>query len=64
MYYSRRIIESVIYLSFTSILNFLYESNVTLNNKIIKVGYTALQNFKFLRDAFIKQAMGRVNLTD
>ena len=25
MYYSRRILESVIYLSFTSILNFLYE---------------------------------------
>ena len=64
IYYSRRMFESTIYFSFTSLLNFLYESNIALNNKIIKSGYTALQNFEFLRDAFIKQAMGRINLID
>ena len=64
IYYSRRMFETTIYFSFTSILNFLYESNISLNNKIIKMGYAVLKNFKFARDAFIKQAMGRVNLTD
>ena len=64
IYYSRRMFESIIYFSFTSLLNFFYESNSDLNNKIIKVGYNALINFKFVRDVFIKQAMGRFNLTD
>ena len=64
IYYSRRIFESTIYLSFTSILNFLYENNISLNKRIIKLGYMALKNFKSLRDIFIKQAMGRINLTD
>ena len=64
IYYSRRMFESTIYFSFTSLLNFLYESNFALNNEFIKVGYTALKNFKSLRDVFIKQAMGRINLTD
>ena len=63
-YYSRRIIESTIYFSFTSFLNFLYESKNSLNNKIIKFGFTSLKNLKFVRDLFIKQAMGRINLTD
>ena len=56
--------ESTIYFGFTSLLNFLYEGNTALNNKIIKVGYSALKNFKFIRDVFIKQAMGRTNLID
>ena len=64
LYYSRRIIESVIYLSFTSILNFLYESKNTFNTKIIKAGFTGLDKIKFVRDIFIKQAMGRINLID
>ena len=63
-YYSRRIIESTIYLSFTSILNYLYETKSSLNSKIIKIGYTSLIKIKFVRDIFIKQAMGRINLTD
>ena len=62
-YYSRRIIESTIYFSFTSILNYLYESKSTLNDKIIKTGYNSLKKIKFVRDIFIKQAMGRINLT-
>ena len=63
-YYSRRIIESTIYFSFTSILNYLYESESDLNNKVIKFGYAGLKKIKLVRDLFIKQAMGRVNLTD
>ncbi len=64
IYYSRRMIESTIYLSFTSILNLLYESENSFNNKIIKSGFSVLKNFKVLKYLFIKQAMGRVNLTD
>ena len=63
-YYSRRIVESVVYLGFTSILNFLYENKSYLNNQIIKLGFNSLVNFKFIKDLFIKQAMGRSNLTD
>ena len=63
-YYSRRIIESFVYLGFTSLLNFLYENKSSLNNQIIKFGFNSLINFKFVRGLFIKQAMGRSNLTD
>ena len=63
-YYSRRIIESSIFLSFTSLLNFFYEGKNQLNKKIVKAGFTSLRKVKFLRDVFIKQAMGRINLTD
>ena len=62
-YYSRRIIESTIYLSFTSILNFLYEDKSTISTQIIKIGYGGLNKIKLVRDLFIKQAMGRINLT-
>tara|TARA_B100000989_G_C19528102_1_gene468040 strand:+ start:33 stop:1154 length:1122 start_codon:yes stop_codon:yes gene_type:complete len=64
LYYSKRIIDSTIYLSFTSIINFLYESKFPFNNKIIKFGFSALNDFKFVRDILIKQAMGRISLTD
>ena len=63
-YYSRRIVESSIFLGFTSLLNFFYENKNQLNKKIVKVGFTSLRKIKFLRDVFIKQAMGRINLTD
>ena len=59
-----RIVETTIYLGFTSILNLLYESKILLNKKIIKGGFYFLKNFKQARDIFIKQAMGRINLTD
>ena len=64
LYYSRRIIESTIYLSFTSILNYLYESKNSSNSLFIRTGFMFLKNFKYARQVFIKQAMGRVNLTD
>ena len=64
LYYSRRCLESLIYLSFTSALNFLYESKNTFSTKIIKLGFTGLGKIKLARDIFIKQAMGRINLID
>ena len=64
LYYSRRFLESAIYLSFTSVLNFLYESKNTFSKKIIKLGFTGLGKIKLARDIFIKQAMGRINLID
>ena len=63
-YYSRRIIESTVYLSFTTILNFLYENQNLLNTKIINIGFKSLSSLRFAKDLFIKQAMGRVNLID
>ena len=62
IYYSNRIFESTIYLSFTSLLNFLYENKNPINSRIIKAGYLGLQRFKIIRNLFIKQAMGRSNL--
>ena len=64
IYYSRRIIESSIYLGFTSTINFIYENQNTLNRNIVKTGYESLRNFSFFRNIFIKQAMGRINLID
>ncbi len=63
-YYSRRIIESTVYLSFTTILNFLYENRSLLNTKIIKAGFKSLTSLEFAKNLFIRQAMGRVNLID
>ncbi len=62
IYYSNRIFESSIYLSFTSLLNYLYENKNPTNSRIIKAGYLGLQRFKIIRNLFIKQAMGRSNL--
>ena len=54
----------VVYLGFTSVLNFLYENKSILNTQIIKLGFNSLVHLKFIRDLFIKQAMGKSNLTD
>ncbi len=62
LYYSRRIIESTIYLGFTNVLNSIYENKNPLNDKIIKAGFIGLKKIKFIRDMFIKQAMGRTSL--
>ncbi len=62
LYYARRNVDSFAYLSFTSLLNFLYEKNNIFNKFIIKFGYQSLYNLDFLRNIFIKQAMGRISL--
>ena len=62
IFYSRRMMETSLYFGFTSLINFLYENQNTFNENLIKLGYRGLQNFSFVRDLFIKQAMGRFNL--
>lgn len=64
VYFARRFTESMAYLSFTSSLNFLYENFTPLTKIIVKFGYQALSNSRKLKDIFIKQAMGRINLID
>ena len=61
--YSRlRLLESTGYLSFTTLINLLYENQNPLSNLIIRGVFNSLKNFNFLRDSFIKQAMGRLKL--
>ena len=62
IYYSNRILESTLYFSFTSLINFLYENKNPINRRIIKAGFSSLRNFKIFRELFIKQAMGRTSL--
>ena len=62
IFYTRRFAESIIYLSFTSSLNYLYENNNSKTEIIIKSGVSLLNKFDFLRKSFINQAMGRTNL--
>ncbi len=64
IYFARRFLESVTYLSFTSSLNFLYENTNLISKNIIRIGYQGLSNFKIAKNIFVKQAMGRINLFD
>ena len=59
---SKRMLESMSYLTFTSLINFLYDNPNLFNSFIIKTGFQALLNIKNLKNIFIKQAMGRTNL--
>ena len=61
-YYSQRSIESFTYLIFTSLINKIYENQSLINSLIIKGGFGALKKSNFLKNTFIKQAMGRLNL--
>ncbi len=61
-YSQLRLIESTGYLSFTTLINLLYENQNPLSNLIIKSVFNSLKKFNFLRDSFIKQAMGRLKL--
>ena len=62
IFFSRRQIENFSYLLFTNTLNNIYESDTILSKKIIKAGFTVLNNFSFLKKIFINQAMGVKNL--
>ena len=64
IYFARRFMESALYLSFTSSLNFLYENINPITKNVIKIGYQGLNNLKIAKNVFIKQAMGRFNLVD
>ena len=61
-YYARRRLDSFAYLSFTSLLNSFYENENNLNKLFVKLGFQSLLNISFLRNIFIKQAMGRISL--
>ena len=61
-YSQMRLLESTGYLSFTTLINFLYENNNPLSNLIVKGVFNSLKNLNFLRESFIKQAMGRMKL--
>ena len=61
-YFSKRIIENSSYLIFTSALNILYESNNSFSKPIINFGFSALNKISSLKNIFIKQAMGKINL--
>lgn len=61
-YYNQRSIESFTYLTFTSLINKIYENQTPLNNAIIKSGFGILRKSNFLKNTFINQAMGRLNL--
>ena len=64
IYFARRFTESAAYLIFTSSLNFLYENFNPFTKSVIKLGYQGLNNFSSIKNIFIKQAMGRINLVD
>ena len=51
IYFSRRNVESALYLNFTSILNFLYEEENDLKKMIIRLGFKFL-NFSPLKKYF------------
>ena len=61
-YSQLRTIESASYLSFTSLLNYMYENQNPLSNLIVRGVFNSLKNLSFLRNIFIQQAMGRLKL--
>ena len=62
IFLSKRLPTNVSYLAFTNILNELYENKSIISKTVVKLGFSVLQNSSFLRNIFIKQAMGRLNL--
>ena len=61
-YSQMRLLESTGYLSFTTLINFIYENKNPFSNLIIMAVFNSLKNLNFLRNSFIKQAMGRLKL--
>ena len=61
VYFSKRNIESFLYLNFTSLLNFLYEEENDYKKNIVKLGFKIL-DIAPLKNVFIRQAMGRDKL--
>ena len=60
-YFSKRIIENFTYLTFTNILNHLYENQKLISKPIIKASHFVLSHFPSLKNLFIKQAMGKIS---
>ena len=62
LYFSRRKIESYAYLSFTNLINYLYENDSKINKPIINFVFQSFLRLNPIRKTFIKQAMGKFNL--
>ena len=62
VYFSKRSIENISDLTFTSFINFLYESKQPLSKLIIQASFSVLNRLPILKNLFIKQAMGKINL--
>ena len=62
IYNSKRLVESSTYLGFTSTLNKMYENESPISSLIIRSVYQTLLKVGFVRNSFIKQAMGELNL--
>ncbi len=60
-YFSKRIIENITYLTFTNILNHLYENQKPITKSIVKTSHFILSQFPYLKNLFIKQAMGKIS---
>ena len=61
IYFSRRLPENIGFLLFTNLINKFYENNNLFYRLFIKFGFQSFLKFGFLRDIFIKKAMGRLN---
>ena len=61
IYFSKRIIENFTYLTFTNILNHLYENQKPISKSIIKISHFVLSQFPYLKNLFIRQAMGKIS---
>ena len=62
LYFSNRIIENLSYLTFTSILNCLYEYQTPISKSLVKGGFSILNHITPLRELFINLAMGKNKL--
>lgn len=62
IYNSKRLVESLTYLGFTSVLNKMYENESLISSLIIRSVYQTFLKVGFVRNGFIKQAMGELNL--
>ena len=62
IYFSKRIFENLSYLIFTNTLNLLYESKKPIAKSLIKTSYSVLNKTPFIKNLFIRQAMGKINL--
>ena len=60
-YFSKRIIENITYLTFTNILNHLYENQNPFSKFIIKTSHSILSQLPYFKNLFIKQAMGKIS---
>jgi len=62
IYFSKRIFENLSYLTFTNALNLLYESKKPIAKSLIKTSFSVLNKTPFIKNLFIRQAMGKINL--